>query len=506
MPITRFPNGFQYGVSLRGINVLATHAGNVFWVDSAVGADSGDGIENQPFATLDYAVGRCTASNGDIIILKPGHAETIIADSGVDIDVAGVTVIGVGNGAARPTFTFTTAVAADFKLAANDTYVENILFVAGIDALTGPIEISADGCSLVGCEYQDDDSNNYETTDVIVTASTPLRMLIDGFKYIHDGGSGGTQNQSVIQLNGADKAIIRNCWLVADSGTGVIEDATTSDQILVENCVVESTNASPVVGILLTATTSGTMRNVHIRVASGTTYLTAANDMQFFECFGSGTDATAGEKIGTQLAGDIEAKIDVIDAYHDVASADATTNTVMSDVIGNKTDAAQPVVGTTRSLVGMTKGLMNSTVRTVVKTDGAVHTTPDPLFDIAGGPIHVLSIIGRVTTDIQAQAATQQLQALVTTPAGTVNLSTAVETNGDAAGTIYTFLGPTAILTPTTAGASILDVGHATLAPSQWIVPIGNIQVVGGDINTGVVEWTMAYLPLSPSAVVTAAA
>jgi len=359
MPLAKmsnYPNGFRNGVNIRGLPVLNTYGGNIWWVDSGAGADGNPGTFDLPFATLDYAVGRCTANNGDIIMVKAGHAESLTADSAVDVDVAGVTIVGLGTGADRPTFTFTTAVAADFKLAAANVTIQNLLFVAGIDALTGPIEVSGDDCAIIDCEYQDDATNNYETTDVIVTASTPLRMLIDGFKYVQDGGTGGTQNQSVIQLNGADFAIIRNCWLVADSGTGVIEDATVSDQIMIENCVVENSETSPTVAIFLQATTTGTIRNTNLRVASGTTYLTATNDMQLFEVFGTGTDATTGEKVGTQLAGDIEAKIDVIDGYHDVPSADAVTNTQMRDVVGNKTDAAAAgAVSATESLMAYAK-------------------------------------------------------------------------------------------------------------------------------------------------------
>jgi len=357
--LSNFPDGFPGGVEIRGIPVLNTYWGNVFWVDSGTGSNGNKGTYKRPFADLDYAVGRCTANNGDLIILAPGHTETLIADSAVDIDVAGVSVLGLGTGADRPSFTFTTDVAADFKLAANNVTIKNLLFLAGIDALTGPIEVSADDCAIIGCEYRDDDTNNYETTDVLVTASTPLRMLIDGFRYVHDGGSGGTQNQSVIQLNGADKAVIRNCWLVADSGTGVIEDATTSDQILIENCIVENTETSPTVTMLLQATTTGTVVHSMFRVASGTTYFTAANDMQFFESFGTGTDATSGEKVATILSGDIEAKLDVVDGYHDVPTADVTTNSQMRDVVGNKTDAAAAgAVSSTESLMAYLKQLV----------------------------------------------------------------------------------------------------------------------------------------------------
>lgn len=365
---SNYPNGWANGVTVKNMPVLNTYSNNVFWVCSTTGSDSYKGTFRRPFATLDYAVGRCTANRGDVIMVKANHAESITADSGVDIDVAGVSVIGLGAGEDRPTFTFTTAATADFKLAANNVTVRNLLFKAGIDALTGPIEISADDCHLIDCEYRDDDTSNYETVDVVVTASTPLRMVIDGFVFHHDGGSGGTQNQSVIQLNGADHAVIRNCWLVADSGTGVIEDATTSDCILIDNCRIESSNATPKPGIAATATTTGTVSNTYIRIASGSTYVTANTDLQYFECYGTGTDATAGEKIGTIIAGDLEAKIDVIDGYHDVPVADTSTNTVMRDVIGNKTDAAVSVVGTTNSILALAKGIVNEITVAVADT------------------------------------------------------------------------------------------------------------------------------------------
>jgi hypothetical protein len=298
MTLTSYPNGVSsFGIPQLGNGDIPTGGGEYFFVDSNNGSDGYEGSWDAPFATLDYAVGKCTANKGSVIVLKPNHAESIIADSGVDIDVAGVQVIGLGTGDDRPTFTFTTAVTADFKLAANNVSVKNLVFVAGIDALTGPIEISGDYCSVIDCEYKEDTTNNYETVDVVVTASTPLHIIIDGFKYVCDGGAGGTQNQSVIQLNGADFAIIRNCWLVADSATGVIEDATTSDQILIENCVIESSNTTPKPAIVATSTTTGSVVRCNIRVASGKTYISADTDLQFFDSFGTGTDNTSGEKI-----------------------------------------------------------------------------------------------------------------------------------------------------------------------------------------------------------------
>ena len=143
--------------------------------------------------------------------------------------------------------------------------------------------------------------------------------------------------------------------------------------------------------------------------------------------------------------------------------------------------------------------------RTIEKLDGAVLNGADPLFTIVGGPILVKMILGIVTTIIGG-AANGTLQATTTVPAATAALSTTVAIDSDAAGTSYVFVGPTGILTPTTAGAKILDYGSTTLTPAQFIVPAGNINFLGSAAQSGVIAWFMAYEPLGPSVVVAAAA
>jgi hypothetical protein len=84
--------------------------GQAFYVDSAAGSNSYDGTTwTNAVATLDYAVGLCTAGRGDIIFLAPGHAETGTAAAMAALDVAGITVQGVGAGSLKPTLTLGTA-------------------------------------------------------------------------------------------------------------------------------------------------------------------------------------------------------------------------------------------------------------------------------------------------------------------------------------------------------------------------------------------------------------
>jgi len=222
------------------------HPGNVWFVDSGQTTTGADAVgygrsPDKPVLTLDYAVGLCTASNGDVIYLMPGHAETIIADSGVDIDVAGVKVIGLGWGASRPTFTFTTAVTADFKLAAASIHVENILFLGGVDALTGVVEISGADCVLKDCEYRDVTG---QATDVVITTATADRLLIEGYKHIGAAAAGAN---SAIAPVGADDLVIRDFLIYGNFAVGGIDFRTTASvRVEIYNGYIWTANAADI--------------------------------------------------------------------------------------------------------------------------------------------------------------------------------------------------------------------------------------------------------------------
>lgn len=139
MTISNYPQGFAEGVTIRGLPIFQTHTGNVFWVSNNVnlanrdvvgGADGGDGSFRRPFATLQRAINLCTAGTGDVIVIKPGHAETISSAAIVVLNKAGIAVVGMGTGTSRPTFTFTTAATANIPVTAANITLVNLLFIA----------------------------------------------------------------------------------------------------------------------------------------------------------------------------------------------------------------------------------------------------------------------------------------------------------------------------------------------------------------------------------------
>ncbi len=137
--------------------------GSIFWVHSGTGTNSVGYGQNPdaPLASLAYAFSSdvSTANKGDVIVCMPGHAETVDGAADIVMDIAGVAVIGAGQGADRPTFTFSTGVGADINITANGILLKNLLFVAGLDGLTNPLHISAADVTIEDCEWRD-------TTDV----------------------------------------------------------------------------------------------------------------------------------------------------------------------------------------------------------------------------------------------------------------------------------------------------------------------------------------------------
>ena len=117
-----------------GAQVFAVGDSTVAGVDIAKNRIRPHGGINRYFATIDAAISACTANRGDTIYIMPGHAETVTATS-IALDVAGITIIGLGNADDRPTFTFGAAAATITVSGANCSwsgcrFVGNFLDVA----------------------------------------------------------------------------------------------------------------------------------------------------------------------------------------------------------------------------------------------------------------------------------------------------------------------------------------------------------------------------------------
>jgi hypothetical protein len=316
MPTSNYPNGFPNGVTIHNFPYVDTQNanGNVYWVDSNKNPNSNTlapGSFKEPFGTIDFAVGRCIANQGDKIYVAAGHTESIIAAGGLDLDIAGITIIFLGEGSNRATIDFGTAVTADMDVDAANITLVNPRFTASIDALTGPIDVNAANFTIINGSYYD--GTSIDTTDCVVAAATATGLKIHGFSYFI-GDEGGTQKQSLIQLNGVDNCEIWGLYAAGDFGTGIVENVT--DEILNANFrywYINNTNSGPIPGLVLDANATGYADNVNIRIASGSTYTSSVAKFNWTgTALGYNADGEGGDPIGTADSSSIEGKLDTI--------------------------------------------------------------------------------------------------------------------------------------------------------------------------------------------------
>lgn len=110
------------------------------------------------FATVDAAIGECTANAGDTIFVLPGHTETVTATN-IAHDVAGVAIIGLGNADNRPTFTFGAAAATITVSAANCGW-ENCRFIADfVNVVSAFTLTTAVGFTCKGNDFLDNSAS-----------------------------------------------------------------------------------------------------------------------------------------------------------------------------------------------------------------------------------------------------------------------------------------------------------------------------------------------------------
>lgn len=216
--INNYPAGFAAGITIRGMPVAMTHPGKVFWVSNAstlsdrqIGGSNGNkGTFDAPFSTIAGALSFCVANRGDIVMVKPGHAETVSAAGGITLSVAGVAIIGLGAGSMRPTITLGTLTTASVQVTASNETISNFLFVSALAAVATVFEVAttvvANDLTIDRCEFRDG-STSLTFVSVLVQGGTTANAL-DGLyfsnnKIVGKKASAVTAGTTAVVLTGA---------------------------------------------------------------------------------------------------------------------------------------------------------------------------------------------------------------------------------------------------------------------------------------------------------------
>lgn len=265
----------------------------VFLVHSGTGSDVphyGKSYD-KPFATLDYAIGRCTASRGNTIYLLPGHAEAeATAASIATMDVAGVYVVGVGTGTLMPTFSLSDD-EATFTMSAADCILSGVRIYSTVADVAVGVTMAAtsDGSVVQNCVFRDSADDEELLVGVsVAAAAVGNKILYNDFKTTASGGSAN----AILSAANTDLQVIGNTAFGAYSTgamltSGVLTQATIKDNIFVNSAAI---------GIALNGTTSTGIlaRNLLGGTTSMAAALTGEDAMVVFENYVTGDVAASG--------------------------------------------------------------------------------------------------------------------------------------------------------------------------------------------------------------------
>ena len=225
---SKFPTSQRYGGNpalVLGYNILK---GTIRYVDSTLTA-AGNGLSwDAAYLTIDAAINGC--SPDDVILVAPNHAETISAAAGIDADVAGISIIGLGRGNRRPRITMGTAASVDIDIDAASITFENLIFIANFADITAAIDVNADDFTIRNCEFREGTDLNFLICIQDATGTDSDRITIEGCR----ANCPDAANTHFVNFAGTgDGHMVRNNILYGDWGTFAIGGAG-----IVTNCCV----------------------------------------------------------------------------------------------------------------------------------------------------------------------------------------------------------------------------------------------------------------------------
>lgn len=260
-------------------------------IDAMYGNGYPDGVPIV-YTTLNAAIAASVANRGDIILVAPGHTETVTSAAGLTIAAAdaGVTIIGLGKGNLRPTITFTTSVAASFDILGAGSSIQNMVFVCGIDNQTAMVNVSVSDVSFINCEFR----TNSATVGAalgILTAATSDRLVVDSCRFVGPATNSGTTTTAQIQYEGAVDIKVVNSYFTGKMTQAILNVATVLRGLIAANYFVVATGTK---AIAVAAASTPFISNNRMNVASGTAPIVAAAGFVAGNVYSAAAGVTAG--------------------------------------------------------------------------------------------------------------------------------------------------------------------------------------------------------------------
>lgn len=314
MPISNFPNGFKNGITIRGVPLVVSHPGRVYWVGNSsvlmdgakAASNANDGSFLAPWSTLTYAIGRTTASRGDVIMIKPGHAETISSSTALSLSKAGVAIVGLGQGSLRPTFTLDTATTATINVTAANVTLKNVIVSANFADIVSAFTLTtAKWFTLedVAIAATATNMNFLSVIDTNATSNDADGLSVVNCTWIEPDAA----TLAMVKMDGTnDKVTLSGNFLKTGgpgtSGGGLMRIATTklvTNALITENNCVFATGDAGTNGVLITtdgSTNSGMISRNFVQHTDTTSevLVTASSGFSFSQNYASGVVGASG--------------------------------------------------------------------------------------------------------------------------------------------------------------------------------------------------------------------
>lgn len=263
MTLTNFPGGIaSFGMPVMpGAALIPPTTGTVYFVHSGTGNNNNIGTDpGQPVATIDYAIGLCTASKGDVIVVMPGHSESISGAGAIAADVAGITIVGLGWGNLRPLITLHTATTT-IAISANNVTFRNLRIATDVDAVVKVFNITGAGVTLDAVDFVE--TAACAALQFVLTTAAADDLTIQNCSWVQTQ-TAATALMEWIKLVGTDRVKIKNNfanlkgYATSNPANGVIVGGTTAaNDVEITNNRFIITNSTGNVPISLLANTTG---------------------------------------------------------------------------------------------------------------------------------------------------------------------------------------------------------------------------------------------------------
>lgn len=296
MATSNFPNGVSsFGVPVMGGTQIPSTTGKYIFVDSTTGSNGNTGLSaSKPKATLAGAQAVATAGKGDVIIVLPAHTESFTAAAALTLSKSGMYIIGLGTGALRPTFTWSTSTAAQVIVSGANITIDNVnMDFTGIDAIVAAISVTGADFALVNSTV----TTNSGTTGVvlgILTAATAARLRIENNQFLGAATNSGTTTTAVIKHEVGVDYIIRGNYFTGKMTQAILNATALLRGLIDSNRFVIATGT---LAISVHASSTPFITNNRINVPSGTTPITAAAGFVAGNVYSAAAGVTAGTAV-----------------------------------------------------------------------------------------------------------------------------------------------------------------------------------------------------------------